>query len=98
MKPPMLLRQGDTLLGTLTVDDGDMPWWYGDFRPTADFEPFRPIFAAWSKAVEDQDETAMDTAYQAIEALDLVITRTDDPESITQFMLHIEDDRFRLRY
>lgn len=98
MKPPMLLRQGDTLLGTLTVDDGDMPWWYGGFRPTADFEPYRPIFAAWSKAVSDRDEAAMDTAYQAIKALDLVITRTDDTEPITQFILHIDEDRFRLRY
>lgn len=98
MKPPMPLTRGDTLLGTLTVDEGDMPWWYGRFEPTADFEPVRPVFAAWSRAVHDGDETAMDSAYRALEALDLVITDPDGSEPISRFVLHVDADRFRLRY
>jgi hypothetical protein len=94
----MQLKQGDTLLGTLVVDSGDMPWWHGRFQPTSEFEPIRPAFNAWSEAVDDGNESTMDSAYRSLEALGLAITVAGDSEPITPFMLHIDNDRFRLRY
>lgn len=90
MMPPMQLKQGDTLLGTLVVDGGDMPWWY--------FAPARPLFDALSQAVEDGDESAMVAADQVLEEMDLVITVAGDGEPINEFLLYVDDDRFRLRY
>lgn len=98
MMPPMQLKQGDTLLGTLVVDGGDMPWWYGHFQPTVDFAPARPLFDALSQAVEDGDESAMVAADQVLEEMDLVITVAGDGEPINEFLLYVDDDRFRLRY
>ncbi|MFI1094421.1 hypothetical protein [Streptomyces sp. NPDC020917] len=94
----MQLKLGDTLLGTLVVDGGDMPWWYGHFQPTVEFTPARPLFDEWSRAVEESDEAAMIAADQALEAMDLVITGAGDGEPLTEFLLYIDDDRFRLRY
>ncbi|SEN17285.1 hypothetical protein [Actinacidiphila rubida] len=98
MNPTMQLKQGDTVLGALIIDDGDMPWWHGHFQPAPDFEPLRPAFDAWFQAVEDGDESAMDSAYRSLEALGLVIIAAGDSEPIAEFMLHVNDNRFRLRY
>jgi hypothetical protein len=98
MPSPMLLKQGDTLLGSLAIDDPDMPWWHGHFQPTPEYEPVRPIVEAWSRAVRDGDEAAMISAHPAFKALDLAIDRNDGGEPITRFLLYIDADRFRLRH
>lgn len=98
MKSPVLLRQAETLLGTLVIEEGAMPWWYGRFEPTADFEPVRPVFDAWSRAVGAHDEAAMDPAYRALKALDLTIAESGAGEPVGRFLLYIDGDRFRLRY
>ncbi|MER7845865.1 hypothetical protein ABTZ03_18165 [Kitasatospora sp. NPDC096077] len=94
----MLLKQGDTVLGTITIDDLDMPWWHGHFRPTPAFEPIRPFFDATRRAFKAADDRTIGAALGAIKSLALVIEPEDGTEPITAFLLHIEGDRMRLRH
>jgi hypothetical protein len=95
--------QGETQLGTLVVDDMDMPWFYCDFVPEAAFEAVRPLFEREIAIIEaetgdvevDQDPWIL--AWQDIEALGLSLIR-DKGEPIDRLLLHINGNRAWFRY
>ncbi|MEY9962217.1 hypothetical protein ABIA33_000238 [Streptacidiphilus sp. MAP12-16] len=93
----MQLRMGDTLLGSIIVEERDMPWWLGRFEAAPEFDSVRPLFDDWSRAVKAADDGAMDAAFNALRDLGLVIDRADGAP-ISRFFLYIDADRVRLRY
>ena len=82
------LRQETTLLGLLTLKDQDMFWFFCDFAPTPEFEPYRALFAQ-EAALSDADLVRADHLYAQIGklGLSLLINNTFDEENA--ILLHI---------
>jgi hypothetical protein len=72
---PDEIWQGDTLLGTFHVEEGDMFWSFGRFVPTAAFEGLRPTFDAFNRCAAAPPETpareGLWAAWRAIRLLNL---------------------------
>ncbi|MEH1014830.1 hypothetical protein V6U90_17175 [Micromonospora sp. CPCC 206060] len=72
------------------------PWTYGRFHPQPAFEPLRPLFVAWTEAVDAEDDEAVEQAYDAIRA---AVTMTDPAgRPVPEFMLGIEGDEAGFRW
>lgn len=99
--------RGDTLLGTLTVNDLDMPWFWCHFVPETAFATVKPLFDAELAFMEAESQVqsdgvnvdidAWESAYQEIEALGLCLV-PDVGETIDHFLLHVNGDMAWFRY
>ncbi|MEU1687207.1 hypothetical protein [Micromonospora sp. NPDC005707] len=87
---------GGELLGEIEVEEHDMPWNRGRFRPQPGFEQLRPLFDEWNRAVDSGDPEPIDQAYEAIRA---AVTMTyPDGRQVPEFMLGIEGDYAGFRW
>ncbi|MEV4927092.1 hypothetical protein [Streptomyces roseoverticillatus] len=89
------LLRGDTLVGTITVDDSDFPWLLGRFAAEPAFEEVRPWFDAVLAVLDADDLDRFDAVYDPIaEAQPLVSAKGP----VGEFLLYIEGDEARFRY
>lgn len=90
--PVWQLKRGDVLLGTLTLYEQDMFWFFCDFVALPEFEDYRSIFTEGLKlidAVGSEEWEAWEIALQTFSLIE--VTSVFHP--ITEFMLHIEGDK-----
>jgi hypothetical protein len=96
------LRRGYERLGTLEVIGIDQPWIRCRFEPLPAFEGIRPLFDEELRLLEqqakDQAWDHWEEAYSRIDALGLCIGALDGADDITDFILHIKDDKAWFRY
>ncbi|MGV9564315.1 hypothetical protein [Streptomyces sp. NPDC003480] len=94
------LMQGQSHLGTLTLDHIDQPWFHCCFTATAAWEPLRPTVAAWTQAVESNDSNELEIAktLEDVDALGLLLVSVAGSQQIDDFLIHVEGDAARFRY
>ena len=88
------LRQGNTVLGILTINqlDSDFPWYGCDFTPTSAIEPFRQLFDQEWEANERLDWDASDAALVELQQKGIVLVYMEDGEVTTDYLLHLNID------
>jgi len=92
------LKQKDKLLGTLRSYDLDFPWLLCKFEFTEAFQQIKPLFDEESKLLESDDMEKWEVAYSKIDNLNLELINLEDEKSISDFLLHIQDDEAWIRY
>lgn len=94
------LMRGETLLGTLSLDGVNQPFFMTTFEPTDEFGAIRPLFDEELRLAEaeDADWESVEPAYERIRSLDLRLAPLDGGEDITDFLLHIRGDEAWFRY
>ncbi|MFF3127380.1 hypothetical protein ACFVRD_34940 [Streptomyces sp. NPDC057908] len=92
------LRQGDRLIGTLTLEEIDMFWSDCHFDPAAAWEDLRPLFAASRDAWDRGDEEAALAADEAIHVAGLTLVPNGGGEPITDFLIRIDGETARFRH
>ncbi|MER6298943.1 hypothetical protein ABT247_05125 [Kitasatospora sp. NPDC001539] len=92
------LRQGDRLIGMLTLDKVDMFWSDCHFEPAAAWEDLRPLFAASRDAWERGDQDAALAADEMIYAQGLVLDPAGGGAPITDFLIRINGETARFRH
>ncbi|MEV5379042.1 hypothetical protein AB0L26_24160 [Streptomyces nondiastaticus] len=89
------LLRGDTLVGTITVNDADLPWLVGRFAAEPAFEEVRPWFDEVLALLAADDLDRFDAVYDPIaEALTLV----SPTGPVSEFLLYVEGVEARFRY
>ncbi|MCF3102038.1 hypothetical protein IPZ58_10620 [Streptomyces roseoverticillatus] len=89
------LLRGDTLVGTITVDDPDFPWLVGRFAAEPAFEEVRPWFDEVLAVLAADDLDRFDAVYGPIEE---ALTLVSPKGPVSEFLLYIEGDEARFRY
>ncbi|MFF0740424.1 hypothetical protein ACFYVL_08470 [Streptomyces sp. NPDC004111] len=84
-----------TLVGTIAVDESDMPWLRGRFFAEPAFSRFKPWFDEVNALVEAEDSARFDDAYGRIEA---ALTLVSPSGPVAGFLLHIDQDRAWFRW
>jgi hypothetical protein len=86
------LRQGDTLMGTLTITDQDMFDFRAHFEPTEEFQSYKYLFDEDSKLGSDDEavEKMNQIQEEVNNLLDLVSLR--DGKHASLFILHIRSN------
>lgn len=84
------LMSGNTLVGTISVDDSDMPWLRGRFSPEPAFSQFKPWFDEINTLVEAEEFERFDDVYDRIEN---ALTFVSPSGPVAEFLLHIDQDR-----
>ncbi|MBD2828088.1 hypothetical protein [Streptomyces californicus] len=92
------LRQGERLVGTLTLEEADMFWSDCHFAPGPAWEAVRPLFAAARDAWSRGEEEAAVAADEAIHAEELALVPADGGEPITDFLIRIAGETARFRH
>ena len=94
------LKRKNKLLGTLRSYTIDQPFIYCKFEPTGAFQQFKPLFDEEVEFMESEsfDIEEWDAAYRKILDLNLQLIDLTDKSLITEFMLHIKDDKAWFRY
>jgi len=93
-----LIRNGE-VLGSLEDEAPDFPWSVGVFRPTSAFESVRPAIEHARAVLKAGRWREEEEAWEAMRASGLCLKPVDpDDDLITDFVLHIDGDRFALRY
>ncbi|MEU6161904.1 hypothetical protein [Streptomyces sp. NPDC047130] len=92
------LRQGERLVGTLTLESGDMFWSDCRFEPGPARQGLAPLFAASRDAWRRGDEDAALAADETIYARDLVLVPSNGGAPITEFLIRIEGEVARFRH
>ena len=85
------LMQGETWLGTLTLERVNQPCFMTTFEPTDAFEATRPLFDEELRLAEaeDADWESVEPAYERIRNLGLRLQPLHGGDDITDFLLHI---------
>ncbi|MGW1195669.1 hypothetical protein ACWD4B_07365 [Streptomyces sp. NPDC002536] len=89
------LMSGGTLVGTITIDDADMPWLRGRFLPEPAFGRFKLWFDEVNALVEAEEFERFDDAYDRIEN---ALTLMSPSGPVAEFLLHIDQDRAWFRW
>ncbi|MCQ8775142.1 hypothetical protein [Streptomyces telluris] len=92
------LRQGDRLVGTLTLTAIDVFWSDCHFDPAPGWEDFRPLFTASRDAWVRGDQEAALAADEAIHAQGLTLIPDGGGDPITDFLIRINGETARFRY
>ena len=94
------VRHGDTLIGTLTVTDDDMPWLSADFEATPEFALYRTIFNEGNSIRTADDADAWATWHDKLRGLGLRLIRLGDQAVASEFILYIDghEAEFRPRF
>jgi hypothetical protein len=88
--------RGDVNLGALTLTGGEFPWHHGTFSPTAEFENVRPLFDELFESVNG-GEGNFPEIWSRINDPPVYLHSLFDGETYHTFILHIREERFRLR-
>ncbi|MDR3035748.1 MAG: hypothetical protein LBV78_22060 [Kitasatospora sp.] len=89
------LLRGTELVGEIRVDEVDMPWLGGGFRPGPAWPEFAAGFAECRRLAEAEDWEGWERAYDPLEAA-CTLHSPDGP--VAEFMLHVEPPRARFRF
>nr|BAU09329.1 hypothetical protein [Streptomyces roseoverticillatus] len=89
------LMNDSTLIGTIIVDDNDMPWLHGRFFPESAFGQFKYWFDEVNALVEAEEFERFDDAYDRIED---ALTLVSPSGPVGEFLLHIDQDRAWFRW
>lgn len=92
------LRNGKTVLGTLSLVDIDQPWFRCQFSPGAGWDQVRALFEAQAEAVDAGDQTRMMDAIGAVRSLPLQLHPQEGDETITPVMIQVRGGRANFRY
>jgi len=81
----------------------DQPWFFCQFKQTAAFEEFKPMFDKELELlntglVSEEVMAAWEEAVETIDALGLILVSLDDSSKITDFLLHIDGEEAWFRY
>ncbi len=95
---PWELKQGDRLVGTITLEGTDMFWHQGSFEPGPAWPEFAPLFDALNDATDRGDDEALHDADEAIDAAGFVLVPPGDGPAVTEFLVSIEDDAASVRF
>ncbi|MFI1481826.1 hypothetical protein [Streptomyces sp. NPDC020747] len=94
------LMQAHTLLGTLTLEEIDQPWFRGHFSGTPAWEDVRPILEEWTRSIEaeEPDPPRVDQAMRAVDGLHLSLVPANGDELIDDFLIHVRGTQASFRY
>ncbi|MFI7315769.1 hypothetical protein [Streptomyces venezuelae] len=94
------LKQADTLLGTLTLDEIDQPWFRCHFTGTPAWDDVRPILEEWTQSIEaeEPDPPRVEQAMRAVDGLRLSLVPTEGGESLVDFLIHVRGGQASFRY
>ncbi|MGW6061925.1 hypothetical protein [Streptomyces sp. NPDC055189] len=84
------LLNGSALMGTIIVDEADMPWPCGRFPPEPGFNRFRPWFDKANASIEAEEFERFDKTYDRIED---ALTLLPPSGPVSGFLLRIDQDR-----
>ncbi|MFD9908500.1 hypothetical protein [Streptomyces sp. NPDC059063] len=96
------LKRGETVVAALRLDYIDQPWFHCHF--TADgpaWESIRPTVEEWTRATLETnpaDVLRIPRAWEAFQALNLVLVPLDNAPPIEEFFLHVDGKTARFRY
>ena len=90
------LRQNETLIGRLIVEDQDMFWYSCRFEPTPAFEPYRSLFAEGQELFDKDDEFTR--WYNQINNLGIKLMRPSDGTTAKEYLLYINDSKADFRW
>ena len=96
------LREGDEVLGAITVDDSDFPWLSGRFEAAAGFARWAPLFDEEQRLLdlvcEDDDPTGWERWERLYDRISGALTLVAPDGPVAEFLLHIEDGAARFRW
>ncbi|MGW3144036.1 hypothetical protein ACWDG1_05000 [Streptomyces sp. NPDC001177] len=94
------LVQGHTLLGALTLDGIDQPWFRCRFTGTPAWEDARSILEEWTHSIEaeEPDSPRVEQVLRAVDALHLALVPADGNEPIDDFLIHVRGAQASFRY
>ena len=98
MSPVLELRRGAALLGVLSYQNTDQPFFGYRFEPTALFSEVQPLFDEELRLLNAEEMDAWELAYNKIDALGLTLEPTDGGAAIREFILHIEGSEAWFRH
>ncbi|WP_329458357.1 hypothetical protein [Streptomyces sp. NBC_01497] len=89
------IMRGDTLVGTIAVQEGDFPWLRGRFTAGPAFAPFEPWFGESLAALEAEDFERFNDVCDRI-ARTLTLVAPSGP--VADFLLHIDGEAAWFRW
>lgn len=92
------LKLGEIVLGRLVDIEPDMFWSDAVFEATDAFLPYKPLFDEEYQALEAGDMDAVNRLQEKIDELGLRLVAETGTAEITDFMLHVYEDRASFRY
>lgn len=92
------LKRKDELLGILTVQDTDQPWFYTSFTPTKAFEEVRFLFEEELQTSKSKNWASWEKVQHRIANEGLYIVDAISGNKKSSFILHIEDNKAKLRF
>ncbi|MGC0334919.1 hypothetical protein RKD23_007996 [Streptomyces sp. SAI-170] len=92
------LKNGQTLLGTLTLAEINQPWFICHFTPAAGWDQAEGLFRAQADAVDSADQAQMTDAVGAVRNLPLQLLPQDGSRPITPVTIQIRAHQASFRY
>jgi hypothetical protein len=92
------LRNGDSVLGILSLIDIDQPWFRCEFNPGEDWTQVSRLFEAQAEAVDSGDQGKMMEAIGAVRSLQIELRPQDGGEAIVPVMVQIRGTKASFRY
>lgn len=88
------LREGEQLIGSITITDQDFPWLHGTFVPEPGFERWKPVFEAeealmQNLLIEDSEE-GWERWERLYEPITTALTLVAPSGPVADFLLHVE--------
>jgi hypothetical protein len=96
------LREGDELIGVITIEEQDFPWLHGSFDAEAGFARWAPLFDAEQRLAEElsdrDDPEGWERWEQLYDRISRALTLVAPNEPVAEYLLHIEDGEARFRW
>lgn len=96
------LRDGDELVGVITIEDQDFPWLSGRFEALPGFARWAPLFDASSALLDeisDSDDAAEWARWEQLyDRISGALTLVAPNEPVADFLLHIADGHASFRW
>ncbi len=89
-QPIWELRQGETIIGALTVYDEDMGWYSAHFEATPAFDRHRALFTEGTQVRVGEDAERWQDWHARVRQLELQLVRLADSASTGDFLLYID--------
>jgi hypothetical protein len=91
------LMRGDMLLGCLSGERVDQPFYFYNFEREPAFAEYEPLFSAELQSLNKGDTEQWMRDYQRIEDLALTLVAPDGSDTIREFILHVDGREAWLR-
>lgn len=96
------LREGDSAVGVITVDEQDFPWLSGRFAAGAGFARWAAVFAESSRLLDelaDVDDPAGWARWEALyDRISSALTLVAPSTPVADFLLHIDGSHASFRW